>query len=123
MLWFASADTQHAFFNEAWLAFRGRSLEEEIGDGWTQGVHPDDLPRVLSGYRAAFDNGQPSRIEYRLLHADGHYRWVLDQGSPWRGADKMVNGYIGAVFDITAYKDATTEHTKALLSAASTTKA
>jgi two-component system, cell cycle sensor histidine kinase and response regulator CckA len=117
MLWFASADTQHAFFNEAWLAFRGRSLEEEIGDGWTQGVHPDDLPRVLSGYRAAFDNGQPSRIEYRLLHADGHYRWVLDQGSPWRGADKMVNGYIGAVFDITAYKDATTEHTKALLSA------
>jgi PAS domain S-box-containing protein len=82
LVWTSGLDMGCDYFNEPWLRFTGRTLEQELGDGWTEGVHPDDLTRSLETYRTAFARRVPFAIEYRLRHASGEYRWIIDQGSP-----------------------------------------
>ena len=82
MVWRSGPDQGCDFFNKPWLEFRGRRLQDEIGDGWTEGVHPDDLHRCLTVYTAAWPGRESFRMEYRLQRADGEYRWVLDTGVP-----------------------------------------
>ena len=81
LLWIADRDKLCTFFNEPWLAFTGRSLEQEIGNGWAQSVHPDDMDRCLETYYSAFDEHRPFEMEYRLRRHDGEYRWVFDRGA------------------------------------------
>ena len=106
MVWRAGRDQRCDFFNQPWLAFRGRRLEDEIGDGWTEGVHPDDLQRCLTVYTAAWPGRESFRMEYRLQRADGEYRWVLDTGVPRLGSDGALLGYIGSCLDITERRQA-----------------
>ena len=106
MVWRAGPDQRCDFFNEPWLAFRGRRLQDEIGDGWTEGVHPDDLQRCLTVYTAAWPGRESFRMEYRLRRADGEYRWVLDTGVPRLGSDGALLGYIGSCIDITERRQA-----------------
>ena len=80
MVWRSGPDQRCDFFNKPWLEFRGRRLQDEMGEGWTEGVHPDDLHRCLATYTAAWPGRESFRMEYRLLRADGDYRWVLDTG-------------------------------------------
>ena len=101
MIWRSGADRTCDFFNLPWLAFTGRSLEQELGDGWTGSVHPDDLATCLATYRAAFDAREPFRMEFRMRRFDGEYRWVLDTGIPRREPDGRFAGYIGSRLDIT----------------------
>ncbi|SFC26694.1 PAS domain S-box-containing protein [Parapedobacter composti] len=100
MVWSASPDARRYFFNEGWLRFTGRALEEEQGDGWTEGVHPDDLPRCSATYKAAFDAREAYRMEYRLQRHDGSYCWVSDSGAPYYLADGTFAGYVGSCVDI-----------------------
>src|SRR5437899_11163522 len=79
-------------------------MEQELGNGWADGVHPDDLERCLHTYREAFDARQAFRMEYRLRRFDGEYRWVLDTGVPRFGSEGTVEGYIGSCIDITDQK-------------------
>ena len=79
----------------------GRPMDRQLGDGWSQGVHPDDLQRCLHTYREAFDARQAFRMEYRLQRFDGEYRWVLDTGVPRFRSDGTFEGYIGSCIDIT----------------------
>lgn len=100
MIWSSGPDKRCDWFNESWLAFTGRTLEQELGDGWLEGVHPQDRERALDVYARAFDARLPFSTEYRLRHRDGTYRRVLDEGVP-RTVDGRFYGYIGSAVDVT----------------------
>ncbi|MBD1934238.1 MULTISPECIES: PAS domain-containing sensor histidine kinase [Cyanophyceae] len=106
LLWMSGTDALCNFFNQSWLTFTGRTLEEEMGNGWTQGVHRDDFQRCLDTYMTAFNARENFQMEYRLLRADGEYRWVLDRGRPRFIPDDTFAGYIGSCIDITERKKA-----------------
>ena len=101
MIWKADQAGDRDFYNETWLDFRGRSLDEEVGAGWTQGVFADDRARCLEAYRRSFERREPFEIVYRLLHRDGRHRWVTDRGSPYHDARGTFLGYLGSCMDIT----------------------
>jgi PAS domain S-box-containing protein len=114
LIWMAGPDKLCDWFNRPWLAFTGRTLEQEAGNGWLEGVHPDDLDGFLETYAAAFDARQPFSLEYRLRHHDGEYRWLLDNGTPRFGPGGELSGYIGSGFDITDRRQAEQERTNLL---------
>jgi two-component system, cell cycle sensor histidine kinase and response regulator CckA len=101
MIWSSGQDKGCTFFNRVWLDFRGRTLEEELGEGWTEGVHADDLAGCMDTYVASFDARKRFQMEYRLRRHDGEYRWVLDSGVPLWAPDGAFAGYVGSCLDIT----------------------
>jgi PAS domain S-box-containing protein len=104
MIWTAGPDKLCDYFNQPWLEFTGRTLAAELGNGWTEGVHPDDLTACLGTYAKAFDAHQPFEMQYRLRRRDGEYRWIFDAGVPRFGGDNSFAGYIGSCTDITERK-------------------
>ena len=96
MLWLSGTDKLCTFVNEPWLKFSGRTLTEELGDGWAAGVHPDDLDRRVTTYASSFDARRSFEMEYRLRRADCEYRWILDKGTPLY-RDGEFAGYIGSL--------------------------
>ncbi|HLH20440.1 MAG TPA: PAS domain-containing protein [Bryobacteraceae bacterium] len=101
MIWRSNTTAGCDYFNDRWLQFRGRSMEQECGSQWAEGVHPEDSERCLATYREAFENREPFEMEYRLLRHDGEHRWVLDKGVPFFGDNTEFLGYIGSCIDIT----------------------
>ena len=104
LIWMSGTDKLCTYFNKPWLDFTGRSIEQELGNGWAKGVHPDDLLRCLDTYTRSFDGREEFRMEYRLRHRDGEYRWILDIGVPRFNRDGSFAGYIGSVVDISERK-------------------
>src|SRR5262249_51554653 len=104
MVWMSGPDKLCTYFNRDWLEFTGRPLERELGNGWSEGVHPDDLRHCLDTYGRAFDARRPFRMEYRLLRCDGQHRWLLDTGTPRFDSVGTFEGYIGSCTDITDQK-------------------
>jgi len=104
LIWTAGTDKKCTYFNNPWLTFTGRTLEQEIGDGWAQGVHPEDLDTCVNTYVTAFDKRETFNMEYRLRHHSGEYRWLSDMGTPNYNSKGEFVGYIGHCFDITERK-------------------
>src|SRR5262249_22102281 len=100
-IWMSGVDKLCTFFNKPWLDFRGRTLEQEMGDGWTEGVHPDDRQACLEAYAESFDGRKPFLLQYRLRRHDGEYRWISDHGAPRFDSQDKFAGYIGSCSDIT----------------------
>jgi len=101
LMWMSGVDKLCTFFNKPWLEFTGRSMEQELGNGWTDGVHADDLQKCFKTYTEAFDARQPFVMQYRLRRHDGEYRWVADQGVARYNAQGEFAGYIGSCVDVT----------------------
>jgi PAS domain S-box-containing protein len=101
LIWMSDTEKLCTYFNKPWLNFTGRSLEEELGDGWVDGVHPDDWQRCLDTFRQTFDQRESFEMEYRLRRHDGEYRWILDAGVPRFNQDGSFAGYIGVGVDVT----------------------
>ena len=106
LIWMTGPDKQATFFNLGWLKFAGRTMAQELGTGWVDGVHPDDRQHCHEMWDFAFEARQPVEVEYRLRRHDGEYRWVLDRGMPRLAEDGEFLGYIGSAFDITDRKGA-----------------
>jgi PAS domain S-box-containing protein len=104
MIWMSGIDKLCTYFNQPWLDFTGRSLTEELGNGWTEGVHGEDLDACLKTYTHAFDARESFEMEYRLRRHDGVYRWVVELGVPRYSGNGSFTGYIGSCIDVTARK-------------------
>ena len=114
LVWVSGTDKSCTWFNRGWLAFTGRRMEQEIGNGWAEGVYADDFDRCLSTYVTAFDLRRPFTMEYRLRRYDGEYRWVLDNGVPLYDDRREFIGYIGSCVDITELKRSETDRAQLL---------
>jgi PAS domain S-box-containing protein len=114
MIWRSGVDAKCDYFNKAWLSFTGRTLEQEIGSGWAEGVHPNDVDQCVAGYLKAFHAHEPFVLEYRLRRYDGEYQYILDRGSPFNDLDGNFAGFIGSCYDITERKQAEEERARLL---------
>lgn len=104
MIWQSGPDKLTTYFNKPWLEFTGRTADQERGNGWAEGVHPQDVDRCIATYVDAFDARRDFEMEYRLRRHDGEYRWILDRGRPLYSAQGEFLGYIGGCIDITDRK-------------------
>ncbi|GGN02472.1 hypothetical protein GCM10010967_41390 [Dyadobacter beijingensis] len=100
LIWLSGPDKRCYFFNKGWLNFTGRTMQEELGDGWAEGVHPDDFDRCLAIYISHFDARKEFSMDYRLRRHDGEYRWISDKGVPRYTATGVFVGYVGGCMDI-----------------------
>ena len=114
MHWSVRPDLSCDYLSPAWLEFTGCTSEQALGDGWSRGVHPEDLVRWLDRCLRAFDEREPFEIEYRLRSRDGEYRWVLDRAVPHFGRDGAFLGYVGCCIDIDDRKRAEDELARSL---------
>ncbi|HZW80930.1 MAG TPA: PAS domain S-box protein, partial [Candidatus Deferrimicrobiaceae bacterium] len=106
LIWMTGTDGLCNYFNKPWLDFTGRTMEQEVGTGWTEGVYPDDVQSCFDNFLPAFHAREPFRMEYRLRRADGEYRWVIESGVPRYTSAGEFAGYIGSNIDITDRKQA-----------------
>jgi len=106
LIWLADVSKRCTYFNKGWLEFTGRTMEQELGYGWAEGVHPDERSACLETYTTAFETRQPFELEYRRRRADGAYRWIVDCGVPLFTPNGSFIGHIGSGIDMTAHKQA-----------------
>ncbi|MBL8027522.1 MAG: PAS domain S-box protein, partial [Fibrobacteres bacterium] len=104
LIWTSTPDKLCNYFNKVWLDFTGRTLEQELGNGWTEGVHPDDFQRCVDIYVTAFDKREKFSMDYRVRHKSGEYRWIQDDGTPRYDSKGNFAGYIGHCLDINERK-------------------
>jgi len=106
LMWVTDMHHQLIYVNAAWLKFRGVLLEEEMGNGWQQYIHPEDREQVIQERRQAFIVQQPYSITFRFKKNDGCYRWMNMKGNPVYSDSGIFKGYAGTALDITPVKEA-----------------
>jgi diguanylate cyclase (GGDEF)-like protein/PAS domain S-box-containing protein len=104
LMWMSDNSAKCFYFNKSWMNFTGRTIDQELGEGWAEGIHPDDYDYCMSTYTEAFNKRVPFEMAYRLRRHDGEYRWIFDIGRPFKDVDGNFAGYIGTCLDITTHK-------------------
>ncbi|HEX4265875.1 MAG TPA: PAS domain-containing protein [Verrucomicrobiae bacterium] len=102
MIWMSGSDMGCFYFNRAWFDYRGRTAQQESGNGWAEGVHPDDLERCVQHYVGSFQQRVSFAMSYRLQDRHGEYRWILDRGVPHYDAEGGFLGFYGGCAETTA---------------------
>ncbi|MDD4144673.1 MAG: PAS domain-containing protein [Prolixibacteraceae bacterium] len=105
LIWTSDRDRKFQYFNQPWLDFTGRKLDEETGEGWLEGIHPDDLNSFKELYNRSFEQRKPFNAEYRLRNLNGKFHWIQNAGTPWYNSKNEFIGYIGHCLDITSSKE------------------
>lgn len=105
LIWIADSNALFTFVNNYWLEFTGRTLGQEIGMNWIEGIHPEDMSSFIQSYRSSFDARTPFKAEFRLRKNDGNYRWISVKGIPRYHSDGRFAGYIGSCTDISDQKE------------------
>ncbi|MGE5415366.1 MAG: response regulator [Acidobacteriota bacterium] len=123
LIWRAGLDKMCNYFNQSWLRFTGRTMEQEMGNGWAEGVHHDDLESCIKMYTESFDKREAFQMEYRLKNWRGEYRWILDNGQPFYDLEGQFAGYIGSCYDINDLKNVQREMQRAKEAAEAANKA
>lgn len=100
LIWRSGLDMGCDYFNERWLEYTGRSMAQELGSGWAEGVHPDDFQRCLDIYVTSFKAREVFEMEYRLRRHDGEFRWIFDRGVPFEDDHGVFAGFIGSCIDV-----------------------
>ncbi len=106
LIWMSGLDRRRNYFNRPWLQFTGRRLEDQLGEGWLESIHPDDRERCMQTYIEAFDARRPVQSQYRIRRHDGVYRYVLSSKAPRYGQDGAFLGFVGSCVDVTEQLDA-----------------
>ncbi len=105
MMWLTDASGRSTYYNASWLDFRGAALENDLGDRWMEGIHPDDRELIHGIYRAAIESQHAYAYEYRLRRADGEYRWIRSSAVPRYDVNGAFAGLTGSSWDITDLKE------------------
>ncbi len=105
LIWMSDPKNLCIYVNQQWLDFTGRTMGQELGRGWTEGIHVEDFERCMAIYRAAYERRESFKLEYRLRRDDGEYRWMFDTGTPRFSPTGKFLGYIGSCLDITTRKE------------------
>jgi PAS domain S-box-containing protein len=103
LIWAINQDKNCTFLNKGWLDFTGRTPDQQLGRGWRESIHPDDVEHVDKSI-TSIDGRLPFELEYRLRRHDGEYRWILTRGVPRYGTDGAFLGCIGSAIDVTERK-------------------
>jgi PAS domain S-box-containing protein len=111
-IWTSGPDSLFDFVNQSWLRFTGRTFRQEMGNGWTDGIHPEDIDQTMMTYLESFERRVQFELEFRLRRYDGVYRWIVCRGTPRFGGDREFDGYIGSGIDITERKEAEYERVR-----------
>jgi PAS domain S-box-containing protein len=104
LIWVAGPDKMLTYLNKVWLDFTGRKPGQDLGDGWQEVIHPEDLEYIKNVYFAAFDAREPYRAEYRVRRHDGKYLWMLDKGAPRYSPEGEFLGYVGSMIEVEEIK-------------------
>ncbi|MBD1885533.1 PAS domain S-box protein [Microcoleus vaginatus] len=94
------------YVNDWWCLIGGLTPETAIGQGWQQGLHPDDRDWVIAEWEQSIQESGSFQLEYRFQHPDGAVVWVYGQSVPELDADGQVVGYVGTTTDISDRKQA-----------------
>jgi two-component system sensor histidine kinase/response regulator len=105
-IWMSEPDGSRSWFSQRWLEFVGQEMDQELGQGWTDRVHPDDLEALIESERTAAEARQPAPAEFRLRRADGDYRWILSKSMPRQVIEGGFAGFIGCGIDVTEIHNA-----------------
>jgi PAS domain S-box-containing protein len=112
-LWEWDLRTNEVLFSSEWKSLFGYTDHEISSDfsHWQERIHPDDRVRVTGASSVFLGNvGPTARVEYRVRHRDGGYRWVFSQGLIERDAQGKATRVLGSDMDISAKKRAELEH-------------
>ena len=101
IIWMSSVNRRCTYVNQTWLDLTGQPLEGVLGNGWKDGIHPDDVVPCWDICTKAFNRREPFQIDFRLRRHDGEYRWVVSTGAPRYHGDGSFAGYIGSALDVT----------------------